>query len=176
MHLKQETFSYPVRFHRNSFVACANADPVRTCPKGNGLKALEAFINSQRGVIVATSRSLEIPSRPFEGPCDDAADAMLPVQELSRNLAHTIKLGNRNDAFMCGNLKHAVARRIHNRVTGSHVLLAQFLDDFSPRSGLVPHGFAANLFLERVYDFRRKAVLVDGEGVTGVCSKIKKAP
>src|SRR6266550_3894670 len=83
-----------------------------------------------------------------EGPRDHASHAVRPIQQFAGDLAHMVELGNWNHLFMRGDLKHAVARRVHNRLTRSHMFFAQFLDDLRTGSRLVSDRFPSDLFLK----------------------------
>src|SRR5262249_21428395 len=116
-------------------------------------------------VIVATRSSFEISRRSFEWSCDHPADTVFSVEKLPRNFAHAIKLWNRDYAFMCGDLKYAVARGVHDREAGPYMLFTQFLDDLRAGSGFVAECFVANLFFKSVHDFRRESMFVNGESL-----------
>jgi hypothetical protein len=60
-------------------------------------------------------------------------------------------------------LKHAVGRRVHNRLSGFEVLLAERLDYLGPGRGAVSEGSRADRGLELLHDLGRKAVGINGE-------------
>ncbi len=106
----------------------------------------------------------EISRSSGERPGNYSAHFVRPVQHLAGNFAHAVQLGDRDHVFVRGNLKYAVARRVDDGKTRSNVLLAQFLDDFSSRGGLIANRFPANGAFE-LFDqlLRGKTVLVNRE-------------
>src|SRR6266478_5223265 len=64
---------------------------------------------------------------------------------------------------MRGDLKHAVARRVHNRLSRPYVLFTQFLDDLRSRRRLVSDRLSADPLLELFNQFFRESVFVNGE-------------
>ena len=100
------------------------------------------------GVIVAAFGAAEISWRAGEGPRDHAAYAVGAVEQFAGDFAHAIELGDGDHVFVRGDLEDAVAGGVDDREAGAHVLLAEFLDDFSAGGGLVAEGAAADLAFE----------------------------
>ena len=117
------------------------------------------------GVIMPPRRPHKISGNSRERPGNDAPHAVRPVQQFARDLAHAIQLRNRNYVFMRGNLKHAVARRVHDRFPSTNVFFAELLDDFRSRRRFVSDGLSADQFLELFDQLAWKSVLVNGEGL-----------
>ncbi len=72
----------------------------------------------------------KISYRAGKGTRDHSANAIRPIEQLSRNLANPVQLGNRDHFFVRGNLEDAVARRVDDRKTGADVLFAKLFDNF----------------------------------------------
>src|SRR5882762_6817720 len=111
-------------------------------------------------IIMAPRRSHKMSRSSCEWPRDHPPHAMRTIQNFPRYFAHFIKLRNRHNRFVGGNLENAVARRVHNRLPGTHVLFAQLLDNFRSRGRLIPNRFLANPPLKFLNHFRRKSVFV----------------
>ena len=47
------------------------------------------------------------------------------ADQIERDLADAVVLRDRNDIFMRGDLKHAVGRRVDDRLAGPHVFRAE---------------------------------------------------
>src|SRR5512144_1420305 len=65
----------------------------------------------------------------------DSPDAILAIEEFSRNRAYAIQLFERNHVLMRRNLENRIGRSVHNRFPGAQVLLTQFLDDLRTGGG-----------------------------------------
>ena len=110
------------------------------------------------GIVVAARRARKVSRWTREGPRNDAADAMRPIQQFSRNLAHPVQLGDGNHIFVRGDLKNAVARGVDDGLAGAHMLVAQFLDDFGAGSRLVAESLASDLLFEFSDELRRETL------------------
>ena len=71
----------------------------------------------------------ERPGLPNERPRDDTAQAILRHREIEGDCVDSILFLYGNNVFMRGDLKHAVGRRIDDRLTRSHVLRAEVRDN-----------------------------------------------
>src|SRR2546425_7051425 len=100
------------------------------------------------GIVVPARRARVCPARPIERPRNYAPHAMRTVEQFPRDFAHPVELGDGNDVFVRGDLKHAVARRIDDWKARAHGLIAELFDDFGTRGRLVPKRLAANLPLK----------------------------
>src|SRR5713226_4330146 len=60
------------------------------------------------GIVMAALGALEVSGRAKKGPRNDASDAMPPIEQLSRDFAHAVKLGDGNDFLVRRDLEHAV--------------------------------------------------------------------
>ena len=106
--------------------------------------------------VAAVRRPAECAWRADERPRDHASDPEAEPDHLERNLAPAIQLRDRHDVFVRGDLEHAVGRRVHDRLAGPHVLVAELLDDGRAARGLVGRGAAADSPLELVDDLARE--------------------
>ena len=66
---------------------------------------------------------------------------------------------------MRGHLKHAVGRRVDNRLAGAHVFFAELLDDLGAGSGAVAERAASDARLELLQNLGRKSVRKEREGL-----------
>src|SRR5882762_3034735 len=94
-------------------------------------------------------------------PREHPSHAVRPIQQFPCDLAHAIELGNWNHLFMRGDLKHAIARRVHNRLARPHVFFAQLLDNLRTGCWLVSDRLLANLLLEFFDQISRESVFVN---------------
>ena len=99
-------------------------------------------------IVMPPLGSFVITARSAKRPRNHPPHPIRPVQQFPRDLAHAIQLRHRNHVFMCRNLKHAVARRVHNRKPSPHVFVAQFLQNLRSRGRLVPQRPPPNLVLK----------------------------
>src|SRR5713226_1945733 len=60
------------------------------------------------GIVMAALGAFEISRRAEKGPRNDASDAMRPIEQLPRDLAHAVKLGDGNHFLVRRDLEHAV--------------------------------------------------------------------
>src|SRR6266851_1528061 len=115
------------------------------------------------GIIVPPRGPHEVSRRSRKRPRDHASHAVRPIQQFPCDFAHAVEFSDWDHLFMRGDLKHAVARRVHDWLARSYVLLAQFLDDLRAGSRLVSNRLPANLFLELFDQFLRESVFVNRE-------------
>src|SRR6185436_2385379 len=99
-------------------------------------------------VIVAVRGPLERPWRADRRPRDDAADAHAAADEIERDLADAVLLGDGDDVLVRGDLKDAVGRRVDNRLARPYVLRPEAIDDLSARGHDVAERGAADAPLE----------------------------
>jgi len=78
-------------------------------------------------------------------------------QQIPRDLAIAIKLGNRHYRLVARHLKHAVRAGVDDRKPGRHMLNPEFLDDLRPARRLIPQNPTPNRCLVRRNNIRRKA-------------------
>src|SRR3989442_12019189 len=114
-------------------------------------------------IVVPARRARVSSARPIERPRNYAAHAVRTVEQFPRDFAHPVELGDRDNVFVRGDLKHAVTRCIDNWKAGAHMLIAELFDDFGTRGRLVPKRLAANLPLKFRYDVARKTVPINGK-------------
>src|SRR5678815_5406681 len=82
---------------------------------------------------------------------------MFAAQDLARSLANLVQLKQRDHFFMRGYLKHAVRGGVYDGRSGSHMLLAQLLDDLGAgyvsythlRAHETPEHLVCRLLLEK---------------------------
>ena len=91
---------------------------------------------------------------------DDAADAMLTLHDFARDAAVFVELVNRHIILVCGNLQHAVCRRVDDEGTRFLLLTAVIVNDLRAGIRLVADNLAAECLLELCNDFRREAVRI----------------
>src|SRR2546425_6635125 len=115
------------------------------------------------GIVVPARRARVSSARPIERPRNYAAHAVRTVEQFPRDFAHPVELGDRDDVFVRGDLKHAVARGVDNWKARAHVLIAELFDDFGTRGRLVPKRLQANLPLKFRDDLARKTVRINGK-------------
>src|SRR6266849_2349746 len=60
------------------------------------------------GIVMAALGALEISGRAEKGPRNDAPDAVLPIEQLARDFAYAVKLGDGDDFLVRRDLEHAV--------------------------------------------------------------------
>src|SRR6266571_6146540 len=114
-------------------------------------------------IVVPARCSRVCAARPIERSRNYAAHAVRTVEQFPRDFAHPVELGDGNDVFVRGDLKHAVTRCIDNWKAGAHMLIAELFDDFGTRGRLVPKRLAANLPLKFRDDLARKTVRINGK-------------
>ena len=107
-------------------------------------------------VVVTIGGAREGARHADERPCDDAANTRPARREIERRFADSVLLRDRDHVFMRGDLKHAVGRRIDDRLAGPHVLGAEPVDDLGAGGDHVAQGAAANAPLELGDELRRK--------------------
>ena len=76
---------------------------------------------------------------------DHAANAELETGELIRDPADSIELVRWHDALVGGNLKDAVARRVHDQGPGSDLLFTELFQNLGARRRLIPQNKAPSL-------------------------------
>ena len=123
----------------------------------HGLGRIDRIVMPPRG-------TREISGRAGKGARDDAAHAVGTVEHVPRDFAHAVKFGDRNHLFVRGDLKNAVARGVHDREPGAHMLGAQLFQNFRAAGGLISERRASDGALEPLDQFARKSVRVNGKG------------
>ena len=88
--------------------------------------------------ILAAAGAAEIAGLADKRAGNHPADAVLALQHLAGLLAHFVKLVNRNDLFMRGNLEHAVGGSIDNRFAGGEMFRAKRIKNLRPGSRNIP--------------------------------------
>ena len=116
-------------------------------------------------VIMSSRSARETSRRSRKRPCNYPSHAMWPVQKFPCDFAHAIKLRDRNHIFMRGNLKNAVAGRVHNRLARVHMLFTQLLDNLRSRRRLVADRLSPDPFLEGFNHITRESMFVHRESL-----------
>ena len=109
-------------------------------------------------VVMPIGRPGKRTGHPHEWPGDHASHAEPSADHVEGNLADSVLLGNRNDVFVRGNLKHAVGGGVDDRLAGLDVLDAEALDDFGAGGDDVADRAAADPPLELSDEIGRKPV------------------
>ena len=109
--------------------------------------------------------SCEVSRGSCKRPRDHAPHAVRPIQNFACDFAHAIKFSDRNHFLMRGNLKDAVARRVHNRFSRAHMFFTKLLDNFRSRCRLVADRFSTDSFLKRFHHISRESMFVHREGL-----------
>src|SRR3989442_15533463 len=74
------------------------------------------------GIVVPARRARVSSARPIERPRNYAAHAVRTVEQVPRDFAHPVELGGRDDVFVRGGFKNAVAPGGDNWKARAHVL------------------------------------------------------
>src|SRR5260370_15970567 len=150
------------------FDAAAIVNVMTLATSENANFALRENIHQHRlrrihGIIVPPRGPHEVSGLPRKRARDHASHPMRPIQQFPRDFAHAVEFSDWDHLFMRGDLKHAVARRIHNRLARSYVFFTEFLDDLRARRRLVADRLPANPLLELFDQFLWKSVFVNRE-------------
>src|SRR5262249_46894742 len=113
--------------------------------------------------VVPVGRALVVARLPDEGTGDDAADSVLPGQDLAGDPAALVQLLERDRLLMSSDLEDRVGRRVDDPLARLLVLLAELLDDLGAACGLVPQHAAGRRGQERVDHMVREAVRIGRE-------------
>ena len=111
-------------------------------------------------IVLAVFGARVMAARAGKGPRDHAAYKVFPDKHLPRDLAHAIQFLERNHIPVRRDLKHAVRARIHDRAAGSHMLVAELLNDRRAGRDNVADRFAADARLKRVQKVPREPVRI----------------
>ena len=102
----------------------ADGRDVLTC----GEHAIEkGFRRGRHRVIVTVRRALKGAGQADERPRNHPAQAETLHRQAVGDVAPLIKLRHSDDAFVRGDLEHAVGRRVDDRPAGPHVLRAELV-------------------------------------------------
>src|SRR5260370_9145814 len=161
LHAVRVTLCGDVFFHSAAIVNVmnlANSENTHFLFRKNVHQHRPRRINS---IIVPPRGPHEVSRRSGKRPRDHASHAVRPIQQFPCDFAHAVEFSDWDHVFMRGDLKHAVARRVHDWLARSYVLLTQFLDDLCAGSRLVSNRLPANLSLELFDQFLRKSFFVN---------------
>src|SRR5207249_908476 len=163
VHAVGVTFRGHVLFHSPAIVNVMNFTDSENAHLSLRENVHQHRLRRIHGIIVPPRSPHKISRRSDERPRDHAPHTMRPIQQFPSNFAYAVKLRDWDDFFMRGDLKHTVARGIHDRLARSNVLFAQFLDDLRAGSGLVSNGSSANLLFKLLDQFLRESIFVNRE-------------
>ena len=113
--------------------------------------------------VPAAGRTLEFAlAGTDEGTGNHAAHAQIAGEHLAGDAAHFVQLLAGVNVLMAGHLEHAVRRSIHDGRAGTHVLLAQFIQDDSAGGGNIADDLVADGLLVPGDKVRRKTGIGEG--------------
>ena len=116
------------------------------------------------GEVPAVGRTDERIAFPDKGTGDDPRHVMVPGEDFAGDAALPVQLLRRIDAFVAGNLEHAVRRGVDDRFPRPAVFLAQLIDDRRTRGDSVVqdarHAGTADILVDNLL---REPVRIYGE-------------
>ena len=135
--------------NRSSILPMATTGTCAAVSRSSTVSAVGGIAKSRR-LAVRVKR----PGSSDERPRDDAAEAIPADRQFERDVVDAVLLVDRNHVLVRGDLKHAVGRRVDDRLARAHVLGAELVDDFRPRRGVVAKRASPDALFERVDQLR----------------------
>ncbi len=124
----------------------------------------QRFANGRQGEIPTAGRAGEVAGFAYERTGNDTANTELTLQHFPSNGAEAVQLLAGIQAFVAGNLEHAVCRGVDNRLAGSKMLCTQLVQNSRAGSRLIANGSMTNGSFILGHKISREAVRESGEG------------
>src|SRR5207237_7997921 len=113
--------------------------------------------------IFPVARAREAARFPDERPGDDPSQSVAAHGEIESDAVDAVCAVDRNPALVCGDLEHAVRRRVYDRLPGGDMFGSEVVDDPRPRCRIVSERPAPDFLFELGDQRFWKAVWKDGK-------------